>query len=108
MAAWLDSLSRTKADTVLVDRWIHVTRTGDSLPMVNVLARFNPDAERRILYLAHWDTRPRADAAGSTDSLAPVPGANDGASGVAILIGVMEVLATAPPAVGVDLLFVDG
>lgn len=108
MAAWLDSLSRTKADTVLVDRWIHVTRTGDSLPMVNVLARFNPEAERRILYLAHWDTRPRADAAGSTDSLAPVPGANDGASGVAILIGVMEALAAAPPAVGVDLLFVDG
>lgn len=108
MAEWLDSLATARADTVLVDRWIHVSRAGDSLPMVNVLARFNPGAARRILYLAHWDTRPRADAAGSSDSLAPVPGANDGASGVAILLGVMVALAASPPSVGVDLLFVDG
>jgi glutaminyl-peptide cyclotransferase len=108
MANWLDSLARAKADTVLTDRWNHVTRGGDTLPMVNVLARFRPDAETRILYLAHWDTRPRADAAGSSDSLAPVPGANDGASGVAILLGIMDILAAAPPTVGVDLLFVDG
>lgn len=107
-AAWLDSLSRARADTVLVDRWTHVTRAGDSLPMVNILARFRPDAATRILYLAHWDTRPRADADGSADPDAPVPGANDGASGVAVLLGVMDALAAAPPAVGVDLLFVDG
>lgn len=108
MASWLDSLARAKADTVLTDRWEHVTRDGDTLPMVNVMARFRPDAASRILYVAHWDTRPRSDAAGSSDSLAPVPGANDGASGVAILLGVMDILAAAPPSVGVDLLFVDG
>jgi len=107
-AAWMDSLLRTRADTVLVDRWTHVTVRGDSLPLVNLLARFNLAAARRVLLLAHWDTRPRADAAGSRDTTAPVPGANDGGSGVAILLGVADVLKLAPPAVGVDLLFVDG
>lgn len=105
MAAWLDSLTRTLADTVIVQRWWHHTVAGDSIPMVNLIARFKPEAKDRILYLAHWDTRPRADAAGSQK---PIPGANDGASGVAVLIGVAEALKKTPPKGGVDLLFVDG
>ncbi|HEU4649225.1 MAG TPA: M28 family peptidase [Gemmatimonadales bacterium] len=108
MGRWLDSLLRTRADTVLVDDWVHVTGRGDTLPLRNVLARFRPAAPRRVLYVAHWDTRPRADAKTSTDTLAPVPGANDGASGVALLLGVADALRASPPNVGVDLLFVDG
>lgn len=108
MAEWLDSLLRTRADTVIAQRWIHVTRNGDSLPMVNLLARFNPAASSRVLFLAHWDTRPRADAPGSRDSALPVPGANDGGSGVAILLGMADALKKLPPETGVDLLFVDG
>ncbi len=108
MAAWLDSLLRTRTDSVVAQRWTHVTRQGDSLPMVNLIARFNPAAEVRILFLAHWDTRPRADGHASTDSLAPVMGANDGGSGVAVLLGMADALKAVPPAVGVDLLFVDG
>lgn len=108
MAGWLDSLLRTRADTVVVQRWTHVTRNGDSLPMVNLLARFNPGATTRVLYLAHWDTRPRADAPSSRDSTLPVPGANDGGSGVAILLGMADALKKLPPETGVDLLFVDG
>ena len=110
MAAWLDSLVRTAADSVVVQRWEHVDAAGDTLPLVNVIARFNPAARDRLLYLAHWDTRPRADAPASSDATAPVPGANDGGSGVAVLLGVMDALRMRPlPAsVGVDLLFVDG
>lgn len=108
MGRWLDSLLRARADTVLVDDWIHVTGRGDTLPLRNVLARFRPAATRRVLYVAHWDTRPRADATTSSDTQAPVPGANDGASGVAVLLGVADALHTSPPKVGVDLLFVDG
>ncbi len=108
MAVWLDSLLRLRADTVVDQRWVHVTRHGDSLPLVNLLARFNPAAETRLLFLAHWDTRPKADGFGSKDTSAAVPGANDGASGVAILLGMADVLKTSPPDVGVDLLFVDG
>lgn len=106
---WLDSLLTARADTVLVQEFTHVTLQGDSLPLRNFLARFRPEAEDRILLLAHWDTRPRADAAGSSDSTAPVPGANDGGSGVAVLLGVADAIAAAggPPR-GVDLLLVDG
>jgi glutaminyl-peptide cyclotransferase len=107
-AAWLDSTLRARADTVLVQGWDHTTRDGKVLPMRNLLARFNPGATKRVMLLAHWDTRPRADAAGSSDTTAPVPGANDGASGVAILIGIADVLKAKAPGIGVDLLFVDG
>jgi hypothetical protein len=110
MAAWLDSLLRARADSVAVQRWTHVTRSGDTLPLVNFLASFNPAATERLLFLAHWDTRPRSDgpAATAADSAKPVPGANDGASGVAVLLGVADALDSVPPSVGVDLLFVDG
>jgi hypothetical protein len=110
MAAWLDSTVRRKADSVITQRWTHVTSKGDSLPLQNVIARFNPGAEKRILFLAHWDTRPSADGPQSPDSSAAVMGANDGASGVALLLGVADVLKRAPPhpSLGVDLLFTDG
>jgi glutaminyl-peptide cyclotransferase len=107
-AAWLDSLLRQRADTVIAQSWTHVTAKGDSLPLTNFIARFNPAASKRILFLAHWDSRPTADSPTSTDSTKPVPGANDGGSGVATLLGVADVLKRAPPSVGVDLLFVDG
>lgn len=108
MGQWLDSLSRERADSVIVQEWIHVTLAGDSLPLRNVMARFNPTAPSRILLLAHWDTRPKADGANSSDRDAPVPGANDGGSGVAVLLAIADALLASPPSVGVDLLFVDG
>ena len=110
MAAWLDSLLRTKADTVVVQRWKHATVSGDTLELTNFIARINPAAPKRLLYLAHWDTRPKADNPKSRDSTKAVPGANDGGSGVAILLGVADALRQQrlAPGVGVDLLFVDG
>ena len=108
MVAWMDSLLRLRADTVVVQSWTHVTASGDSLPLTNLVARFRPAATKRLLFLAHYDTRPHADGPASTDSTKPVPGANDGASGVALLIGVADVLKRTPPTIGVDLLFVDG
>jgi len=107
-AAWLDSTLRRRADTVIVQSWTHVTAAGDSLPLTNFIARFKPAASKRLLFLAHWDSRPRADGPASSDSTKPVPGANDGGSGVAVLLGVADVLERAPPEIGVDLLFVDG
>jgi len=108
MASWLDSLARAGADTVVTQRWWHTTARGDSIPQVNVMARFNPAATDRILYLAHWDTRPRTDGPGVKDTTDVVMGANDAASGVAILLGVLDALAKQRPTIGVDLLFVDG
>jgi hypothetical protein len=109
MAAWLDSLLRTRADTLVVQAWDHVTVRGDTLPLRNFIARFNPGASKRVLFMAHWDTRPHSDNPKFTgDKSKPVPGANDGASGVAVLLGIADVLRKSPPRIGVDLLFEDG
>lgn len=106
---WLVRELRARADTVIVQTWTHTTADGRRLPMRNVLARFNPRATRRVLYLAHWDSRPISEKAGDPARRnEPVPGANDGASGVAVLLGVADALKARPAAVGVDLLFVDG
>jgi len=107
MGDWLDSTLRARADEVLVQSWDHTAADGSALPLRNFIARFNPAAADRILLVAHWDTRPIADAPDSRDSAA-VPGANDGASGVAVLLGVADVLKAHPAPIGVDLLFVDG
>ncbi|HWA15804.1 MAG TPA: M28 family peptidase, partial [Gemmatimonadales bacterium] len=108
-AAWIDSLLKQRADTVVEQAWTHVTARGDSLPLRNYIARFNLAAKERVLFLAHWDTRPVSDNPGyKGDRSQPVPGASDGASGVAVLLGMADVLKKAPPKVGVDLLFVDG
>lgn len=108
MAAWLDSLLRQRADTVVVQAWEHAALDGTVLPLRNLIARWNPDASERLLFLAHWDTRPVADGPSSRDRKAPVPGANDGASGVAVLLAMADALKRQPPTIGVDLLFVDG
>jgi Zn-dependent M28 family amino/carboxypeptidase len=108
MARWLDSLLRTRADTVVVQAWTHTPQHGAPVGMQNFLARFNPSATHRLLFVAHWDTRPRADGPTSKDSTAAVPGADDGASGVAVLLGMADAMKQMPPATGVDLLFVDG
>jgi len=108
MGNWLDSLLRQRADTVVVQSWTHVTAAKTKLPLRNFIARFNPAADKRLLLLAHWDSRPVSDSPTSRDSSHAVLGANDGGSGVALLLGVADVLKRTPPAIGVDLLFVDG
>ena len=106
---WIVAQMRTRADTVIEQRWSHVTAKGDTLPLRNIFARFRPQASTRILYVTHWDSRPVSDQAEDPAKRSlPVPGANDGASGVGLFIALGDVLKKTPPTVGVDLLFVDG
>ena len=106
---WIIAEMKQRADTVIVQEWTHTTADGKQLPMRNILARFNPSATDRILYVTHWDTRPISDAAENLgERQLPVPGANDGASGVGLFVALGDALKKNPPAGGVDLLFVDG
>lgn len=106
---WILERLRATADTVEEQEFTHVTQDGDTLELRNIMGRFLPRLSERVLYVAHWDTRPRADrSANLGEQRLPVPGANDGASGVAVLLGVADVLAERPPRYGVDILFVDG
>jgi len=85
------------------------TAAGREWPLVNVIGRFGPAAGRRIALYAHYDTRPFCDEErDSTLRSQPVPGANDAGSGVAVLLEVAELMRLRAPAVGVDLVFLDG
>jgi len=106
---WILQHLRATADTVVVQAITYKTPRGAVLHLRNFFARFRPTATDRVLFLAHWDTRPHADQSQNLgQQRLPVPGANDGASGVAVLLGVAEALKAKPPALGVDLLFTDG
>jgi len=81
---------------------------GDSLRLVNVQANFHPERPIRVLLAAHYDTRPRADRDTGLAREQPIPGANDGGSGVAVLLEIGRALAGWDPGIGVDLVFFDG
>jgi len=86
-----------------------VLSTGDTLRLVNIIGNFNVGASKRIMLAAHYDTRPVADLdPDPANRLTPIIGANDGASGVAVLLEIARVLGKARPPVGVDIVFFDG
>lgn len=108
---WLRGQLGFRADTVIPQPFDFDTVPGAKpVRMTNVLARFRPAERRRILLVAHWDSRPRADNSANPEAREklPVPGANDNASGVAVLVTLAEVMRQQAPGVGVDLLFTDG
>jgi Zn-dependent M28 family amino/carboxypeptidase len=108
-AEWIAAEMGQRADTVVVQQWTHVTAAGDTLPMRNILARYRPEATERVLYVTHWDTRPVSESDPDPDARQlPIPGANDGTSGIGLFLALGDVLKQTPPTYGVDLLFVDG
>lgn len=108
-AAYLvDELNRYGVDTVITQNGIVKAHTGDKLEITNIFARINPKAVRRILLVAHWDTRPWADSDPDLDKRKnPIPGANDGGSGVGVILELVRNLCAKKPYVGVDILFSD-
>ena len=85
--------------------------TAVDTPMVNVVARFrgNPEDERAILLMAHYDSRPRTDYhSDSTLRHLPIDGANDGGSGVAVLLELAALVKQQPPECNIDIVLNDG
>jgi Zn-dependent M28 family amino/carboxypeptidase len=81
---------------------------GTVLKSVNIIGTYNPKATTRILLLSHWDSRPWADNdPDPANHKKPVMAANDGASGVAVLLEMARQMGKNAPTVGVDILFVD-
>lgn len=105
-ADWLIQTLKPLADTVYVQ---HTTVNGPKntpLPCVNIVGVFNPAATQRILVLAHWDTRPYADQ-DAFDKTKAFDGADDGASGTAVLLELARQFRLQRPGIGVDLLLTD-
>lgn len=77
--------------------------------MFNIIASYYPKSDKRIMLCAHWDSRPYSDNdPDSTKRNIPINGANDGASGAALLLEVGRILKDKQPPVGVDIVLFDG
>lgn len=107
--AYLTNELRALTDSVRLQRFDYQNiRNKERFTLTNVIASFKPDQKKRIFLAAHWDTRPRADYDTKANRNKPIPGANDGASGVAVLLEIAQQLKLNPPVIGVDLILFDG
>lgn len=81
---------------------------GKRLEGCNIIASYRPDLAERVVIAAHWDSRPWADADPDTaNHRKPVMAANDGASGVAVMLEIARQLDKLKPAVGIDFVCFD-
>ena len=106
---WLVDKLTAYGATVQVQEFEAEAYDGTTLRLSNIIGSLYPEQRKRILLAAHWDTRPYADK-DSTRTDQPIDGANDGASGVGVLLEVARALQQADtvPRVGVDIIFFDG
>ncbi len=96
------------ADTVYFQNFNYPGYDGEILNCSNIIASLNLNEKNRILLCAHWDTRPRSDEDKNPENQnKPVLGANDGASGVAILLSLAKVLKDNKPDFGIDIVLFD-
>lgn len=97
------------SDELITHSWDHKSSEGKTYKLINIIGRFNPREKNRLLLGTHYDTRRFADQDKKSPD-APVLGANDGASGVAVLLEIAQFLSspTTRPRLGVDIVFFDG
>lgn len=107
-ANWFVTTLKAWTPDVVVQEFKARAYDGRPLAGRNIVASFNAGAKDRILLCAHWDSRPFSDHdPDPANHYRPVMGANDGASGVGVLLEVARCLSVKPPAVGVDILLLD-
>ena len=107
-ADWLMTTLKAACDTVILQTGTVQTATEGKLGIKNLIGIINPEASQRLLLLAHWDSRPWADNdPNEANHSKPVMGANDGASGVGVLLQLAQQLKKNGTTLGIDVLLVD-
>lgn len=107
-AEWLTSTLQASCDTVMVQTGTVQTARSGQLGIKNIIGIINPEASQRLLLMAHWDTRPWADNdPDPANHGKPVMGANDGASGVGVLLQLARHLKADSTSLGIDIVLVD-
>jgi hypothetical protein len=107
-AAFLVNRLKSYGAVVIEQDFRALTFDHQQLKLKNIIASFFPSATKRILLAAHWDTRPFAGKDNKNKN-ASFDGANDGASGVGVLLEIARVLSSSEaPRVGIDIILFDG
>ena len=107
-AKWLQNELLRQGATVKLQEGEMTAYNGTKLPVINIMGSFNPDAKMRVLLISHWDSRPFADNdPDPAKRKHPVMGANDGASGVGILLELARLCNEKLPQVGIDIFLTD-
>jgi hypothetical protein len=106
-ADWLHKQLKTQCDTTYFQVGSSQNpTTGAPIPIYNIIGSINPKAEKRMIFAAHWDSRPMADQ-DDQNSKEPILAANDGASGVGVILELARILHTEKPEWGVDFILFD-
>lgn len=107
-ASWLAEKLQQYGAQVTEQKFRTKTYDGIMRDGVNIIGSYNPDAAKRILLMSHWDSRPFADH-DADDQLhqTPIDGANDGASGVGVLLELARQFQIKNPGIGVDIVLFD-
>ena len=106
-AAWLEEKLKSYLPEVIVQKGTASTFDQKKYEVKNIIGSFNPQIGKRVLLCAHWDTRPFADRDEGGNLNKKFDGANDGASGVGVLLEIARQLSIAKPDIGVDIIFFD-
>lgn len=105
---WLVETFRSFGAEVIAQDFQARDLKNKSYDATNIIASFKPDAPRRVLLTAHWDTRAHGDYdPDESRHTAPIPGADDGGSGVGVLLEVARLLQANPIDLGVDIVLFD-
>ena len=103
---WLEKKLLQYTDDVTLQRAPITTYDGKTHTLKNIIASFSPKKNNRIALFAHWDSRHIADQ-DTKNKNSPILGANDGGSGVGVLIELARLFKNNPPRIGVDIIFFD-
>lgn len=98
LSGFVDKVQAQETQTTMYD--------GTKIPVYNIIGQINPDVKERVLLAAHWDSRHIADK-DSDRKNEPIDGANDGASGVGVLLEIARQLKLTNTQLGIDIIFFD-
>ncbi len=106
-AEWLEAKLKSYIPDVITQKAVSTTFDNRKYEIKNIIASYKPEIKKRILLCAHWDTRPFADRDAGSNKNKVYDGANDGGSGVGVLLEIARMLKVSNPAIGVDIILFD-
>ncbi|MDR1407144.1 MAG: M28 family peptidase [Tannerella sp.] len=106
-ATWLAGELERFGANIYVQEAVLTAYNDERLEAKNIIGSFRPDEAKRILLFAHWDSRPYSDHDEESAYYKPIDGADDGASGVGVLLEIARQIGLNDMSIGVDIIFFD-